>query len=78
MLTQLHKYVNSLSNVKLSLTLSRRLANQLAVDNLPHPVLAFQPKPLSKDSTPDKFAIWKDNFEVYFTATNTHNCDTKI
>ena len=48
------------------------------MDNLPHPVLAFKPKPLSKDSTPDEFAILKDNFEVYFTAFNAHNCDTKI
>ena len=78
MLTQLHKYVNSLSNVKLNSTLNQRLANQLVVDNLPHPVLAFKPKPVSKNSTPDKFAIWKDNFEVYFTASNTHNCDTKM
>ena len=64
MLTQLHKYVNSLANVKLNSTLNQRLANQLVVDNQLHPVLAFKPKPLSKDSTPDKFAIWKDNFEV--------------
>ena len=78
MLAQLHKYVNSLSNVKLNSTLNQRLANQLVVDNLPHPVLAFKPKPLSKDSTPDKSAIWKDNFQVHFTASNTHNCDTKI
>ena len=78
MLTKLHKYVNSLSNVKLNSTLNQRLANQLVVDNLPHPILAFKPKPLSKDFTPDKFAIWKDNFEVYFTASNVHNCDTKI
>ena len=78
MLTQLHKYVNSLSNVKLNSTLNQRLATQLVVDNLPHPVLAFKPKPLSNDSTPNEFAIWKDNFEVYFTASNTHNCDTKI
>ena len=41
-------------------------------------MLAFKPKPLSKDSTPDEFAIWKDNFEVYFTASNAHNCYTKI
>ena len=78
MLAQLHKYVNSLSSVKSNSTLNQRLANQLVVDNLPHPVLAFKPKPLSKDSTPDEFAIWKDNFEVYFTASNAHNCDTKI
>ena len=78
MLAQLHKYVNSLSNVKLNSTLNQRLANQLVVDNLPHPVLALKPKPLSKDSTPDEFAIWKDIFEVYFTASNAHNCDTKI
>ena len=64
MLTQLHKYVNSLANVKLNSTLNQRLANQLVIDNQPHPVLAFKPKPLSKDSTPDEFAIWKDNFEV--------------
>ena len=75
MLVQLHKYVNSLSNVKLNSTLNQRLANQLVVDNLPHPVLAFKPKPLSKDSTSDEFAIWKDNFEVYFTASNAHNCE---
>ena len=62
MLTQLHKYVNSLANVKLNSTLNHRLTNQLVVDNQPHPVLAFKPKQLSKDSTPDKFAIWKDNF----------------
>ena len=78
MLAQLHKYVISLSNVKLNSTLNQRLANQLVVDNLPHSVLAFKPKPLSKDSTPDEFAIWKDNFEVYFTASNAHNCNTKI
>ena len=78
MLTQLHKYVNSLANVKLNSMLNQRLAIQLVVDNQPHTVLAFKPKPLSKDSTPDEFAIWKDNFEVYFTATNAHNCDTKI
>ena len=78
MLAQLHKYVNSLSNVKLSSRLNQRLANQLVVDNLPHPVLAFKPKPLFKDSTPDEFAIWKDNFEVYFTASKAHNCNTKI
>ena len=78
MLTQLHKYVNSLAKVKLNSTLNQRLANQLVVDTQPHPVLAFKPKPLSKDSTPDEFAIWKDNFEVYFTASNAHNCDTKI
>ena len=53
------------------------MANQLVVDNQPHPVLAFKPKPLSKDYTPDEFAIWKGNFEVYFTASNAHNCDTK-
>ena len=78
MLVQLHKYVSSLSNLKLNYTLNQRLANQLVVDNLPHPVLAFKPKPLSKDSTPDEFAIWKDTFEVYFTASNAHNCNTKI
>ena len=78
MLTQLYKYVNSLANVKLNSTLNQRLANQLVVDNQPHPVLAFKPNPLSKDSTPDKFEIWKDNFEVYFMASNAHNCDTKI
>ena len=78
MLAQLHKYVNSLSDVKLNSTLNQRLANQLVVDNLPHPVLAFKPKPLSKDSTPYEFTIWKYNFEVYFTASNAHNCDTKI
>ena len=33
MLAQLHKYVNSLSNVKLNSTLNQRLANQLVVDN---------------------------------------------
>ena len=49
MLAQLHKYVNSLSNVKLNSTLNQHLANQLVVDNLPHPVLAFKPKPLPKD-----------------------------
>ena len=37
MLTQLHKYENSLSNVKLNSTLNQCLANQLVVDNLPHP-----------------------------------------
>ena len=78
MLTQLHKYVNSLANVKLNSTLNHRLTNQLAVDNQPHPVLAFKPKPLSKDLTPDEFAVWKDNFEVYFTASNAHNFNTKI
>ena len=78
MLTQLHKYVNSLANVKLDSTLNQRLTNQLVEDNQPHPVLAFKPKPLSKDSTPDEFTTWKDNFEVYFTAWNAHNCDTKI
>ena len=78
MLAQLHKYVNSLSNVKLNSTLNQRLANQLVVDNLPHPVLTFKPKPLSKGSTPDEFAFWKDNFEVYFTASYAHYCDTKI
>ena len=78
MLTQLHKYVNSLAKVKLNSTLNQRLTNQLVVDNQPHPVLAFKPKPLSKDSTPDEFAIWKDNFEVYFTASNAHNCDSVI
>ena len=78
MVTQLNKYVNSLSNVKLNSTLNQCLANQLVVDNLPHPVLAFKPIPLSKDSTPDEFAVWKDNFEVYFTASNAHNCNTKI
>ena len=78
MLTQLHKYINSLANVKLNSTLNQRLANQLVIDNQPHPVLEFKLKPLSKDSTPDEFAIWKDNFEVYFTASNAHNCDTKI
>ena len=64
MLAQLH----SLSNVKLNSTLNQSLANQLVVDNLSHPVLAFKPKPLSKDSTPDEVAIWKGNFKVYFTA----------
>ena len=78
MLTQLHKYVNLLANVKLNSTLNQRLANQLVIDNQPHPVLAFKPKPLSKDSTPDEFAIWKDNFEVYFTSSNAHHCDTRI
>ena len=78
MLTQLHKYVNSLANLKLNSTLNQRLASQLVVDTQPHPVLAFKPKPLSKDSTPDEFAIWKDNFEVYFTASNAHNYGTKI
>ena len=63
MLKQLHKYVNSSANVKLKSTLNQRFANPLVVDNQPHPVLAFKPKPLSKDSTPDKFVIWKDNFE---------------
>ena len=43
MLAQLHKYVNSLSNVKLNSSLNQRLANQLVVDNLPHPVLTFKP-----------------------------------
>ena len=57
MLTQLQKYVNSLANVKLNSTLNQRLANQLAVDTQPHPVLVFKPKPRSKDSTPDEFAI---------------------
>ena len=41
-------------------------------------MLAFKPKLLSKDSTPDEFVIWKDIFEVYFKASNAHNCDTKI
>ena len=39
MLAQLHKYVNSLSNVKLNSTLNQRLANQLVGDNLPRPSL---------------------------------------
>ena len=62
MLMQLHKNINSLANDKQNSTLNQRLANQLVVNNQPHPVLAFKPKPLSKDSTPDKFAIWKNNF----------------
>ena len=48
MLTQLHKYINSLANVKLNSTLNQRLANQLVVDNQSHPVLAFKPKPLKR------------------------------
>ena len=78
MLNQLHKYVNYISNVKLSSSLPPRFVNQLTLDNQPHPVIAFKPKQLSKDSTPEEFAIWKDNFEVYFTASNSHNCNTKI
>ena len=65
MFTQLHKYVNSLAHVKLNSMCNQRLANQLVVDNQPHLVLAFKPMPLSKDPTPDEFAIWKDNFEAY-------------
>ena len=64
MMTQLHKYLNPIAKVKLNSTLNQRLTNQLVVDNKPHTVLAFKPKPLSKDSTPDEFAILKDNFEV--------------
>ena len=78
MLTQLHKYVNSLANVKLNSTLNHSLANKLVVNNQPHPVQAFKRKSLSKDSTPDEFAIWKDNFEVYFTASNAQNCVAKM
>ena len=78
MLGQLHKYVNSLSNVKLNSSLLLRLVNQLVLENQPHPVVAFKPKQLSKDSTTEEFAIWKDNFEVYFTASNAHNCNTRI
>ena len=68
----------NLSLGKLSSSLpSTRLINHLAHNNQPHPVIAFKPKPLSKDSTPEEFAIWKDNFEEYFTASNAHNCDEK-
>ena len=63
---------------QIELHATQRLVNQLVVDNQPHPVVAFKPKLLSKDSTPEEFAIWKDNFEVYFTASNAHNCDTRI
>ena len=73
-LNQLHKYVNILSNVKLRSLLHTQLVNQLAQDNQPHPVIAFKPKQLSIDSTPEEFAIWKENFEVYFTAINEHKC----
>ena len=78
MLVQLHKYVNSLSSVKFNSTLPQRFVNQLVVDNQSHPVVAFKPKQLSKDSTPEEFAIWKGNFKVYFTASNAHKCNTRI
>ena len=76
--SQLHKYVNSISNLKLNFSLPPRLVNQRAFDNQPHPVIAFKPKQLSKDSTTEEFVIWKDNFEVYFTASNANNCNTRI
>ena len=79
MLNDLHKYVNFVANVKLTSSLPQQLFNPgPAQDNQPRQLLAFKPKTLSKDSTPEEFAIWKDSFEVYFTATNVHNCDTKI
>ena len=78
MLTQLHKYVNSLANVKLNSTLNHRLTNQLVMDNQPHPVLAFKPKQLSKETLLTSSLFGKTIFEVYFTALNAHNCDTKI
>ena len=73
MLTQLHKYVNSLSNVKLNSTLNQRLANQLVVDNLPHPVLAFKPKPLSIDSTIQDSMIQARRKDETFTVFLTHD-----
>ena len=44
---------------------------------IPKPVAAFKPKELSKDATPEEFETWKDNFEVYFEASNAHNCSLK-
>lgn len=77
MLTQLHKYVNSVNKVKLTSSLPLSLITQEAQDNQLHPVIAFKPKPLSQNFTPENFAIWKDNFEVYFTTSNGHHCETK-
>ena len=74
MLTQIHNYVNSLANVKLNSTLNQRLANQLVVDDQPHPVLVFKPKLISdgmpvfgaSDAIPGHIQLLEQHFLTRF------------
>ncbi len=51
--------------------------NILPKEHLPKPILAFKPKDLDKDASPEEYDVWKDNFEVYFEASNAYNCSFK-
>ena len=71
-------YLQTYNDVKFKNALPSSLNQNRDKNSQPTPMKTLKPKDLSAKATPQEFAIWRENFEVYFSTSNADRCTPRI